>query len=621
MSVDKIVLAPVNEILGIASTNVPAYSNTNDEIFNIERHYLYGIFMGIKWQCVEYARRWLLLRKGCVFKNIRCAADIWNDINHVERVTDGKHFPLKPYPNGSPTFPQIDSFLIYSRSTEQPVGHIAVICDVGSNYIRIAEQNNKFHYWSGDYARQIPVIFKDGLYYIEDEDEIYGWMAIEDNNQLKSLDQLDLNTILSQYQEPPPKGKIERSTVPRKTDSTNISWLNKDDPAEKFFLEHYGEKFEKLNNSSSNLPYYKINFDFLLNVGAASNELHRMFLEATNRVIHDDELLTRFGIPNEFWNRIRHSWINDQNLAIAGQLDLAFDGNHLKALEYNADTASTLFECACLQKKWAEAIELPSTFTTARWLHDRLIGNWKKLNITTKVHLFIQNNEDEMLTALYMQNIMKEANIISKICLDIKQFFWKDDIIIDSDGETVQFIWKLWTWDTILQDYIDTTKNDNSTKHLNGTHPRISDIFLNDQIKVIEPLWKVITSNKGLLTILSQMYPNHTNLLNSQWNLTDQFKQTSFVKKPIVGQGGQNVTLYNPQDDSVIDETMGNFGNRHSIYQDFVSLKNNDGYYSIINSWIIRGYYAGFCVREDQSLIINNNSQIIPCCIVWEEQN
>jgi trypanothione synthetase/amidase len=174
MALNALVFAPFNQILGTASTNVPAYSNTDDERFSIERHYMHGIYMGIKWQCVEYARRWLLLRKSCTFKNVRHAADIWTEITYVERVSDGEHFPLKAHPNGSPTLPKIDSFLIYSRCTEQPVGHIAVICEVGPNYIGIAEQNNKFHYWDGEYARQIPMIYKDGLYYIEDEDPIYG---------------------------------------------------------------------------------------------------------------------------------------------------------------------------------------------------------------------------------------------------------------------------------------------------------------------------------------------------------------------------------------------------------------------------------------------------------------
>jgi glutathionylspermidine synthase len=628
MALNALVFAPFNQILGTASTNVPAYSNTDDERFSIERHYMHGIYMGIKWQCVEYARRWLLLRKSCTFKNVRHAADIWTEITYVERVSDGEHFPLKAHPNGSPTLPKIDSFLIYSRCTEQPVGHIAVICEVGPNYIGIAEQNNKFHYWDGEYARQIPMIYKDGLYYIEDEDPIYGWMEIEDDHQLKPLDESGIQTIHSQYQQPPPTGKMERCTIPQKHVGTKDSWLNKDDPAEAFFMEHYSKDFERVNNCSGLLSYYKINFDFVLNIATVSNELHGMFLEATNRVIHTDELLTRFGIPEVFWNRIRQSWINDQNLTMTGRFDIAFDGKQLKVLEYNADSASALFECAIMQRKWAEAVELPSVFTSGVRLHRVLVNNWKNMKITTRVHLLIDNNNDEMLVALYMQNAMKEVDIESKLCVGIDQLYWKDGTIIDSDGETVKLVWKSWTWDTIFQDYIDATKergfnNDHSTKNLdnlNGQHPRISDIFLHEQIKVIEPLWKVITSNKALLPVLWHMYPNHPNLLHSESNLTNELKQISFVKKPIVGRCGQNITLYGPGGDSVVAETTGDFSTRDSIYQELFPLKNDHGYHAILGSWIIRGHFGGFVVREDQNLIINNNSSIKPCCIVWEEE-
>jgi glutathionylspermidine amidase/synthetase len=220
---------------------------------------------------------------------------------------------------------------------------------------------------------------------------------------------------------------------------------------------------------------------------------------------------------------------------------------------------------------------------------------------------------------------MKEAGIESKLYVGTDKLYWKDDTIVDNDGETVKLVWKLWMWDTIFQDYIDAAKergsdNDNSTKHLNGQHPRISDILLNDQIKVIEPLWKVITSNRALLPVLWLMYPNHPYLLRSEWNLTDELKHTSFVKKPIVGRCGHNVTLYGPGGDSVLAATTGNFSNRDSIYQELFPLRNYDGYHAIIGSWIIRTSCAGFCAREDQSLIISNNSPLTPCCIIWEEE-
>ena len=188
-----------NQVLGIASSNVPAYSNGNDEHFSGESHTVHGIFTGYKWQCVEYARRWLLLRKTCTFDSIRSAADAWKELTYIKRVTDGQKFPLIAHSNGSSTLPKKGSFLIYPRNDRDlPFGHIAIITEVGRDYIRIAEQNYRFHRWSGNYARQIPLVFRDGGYYIKDHYRINGWMEIVDNDQLQPLDESSLELIRMQ---------------------------------------------------------------------------------------------------------------------------------------------------------------------------------------------------------------------------------------------------------------------------------------------------------------------------------------------------------------------------------------------------------------------------------------
>ncbi|CAF0988295.1 unnamed protein product [Didymodactylos carnosus] len=616
---------PFNQIQGIAATNVPAYSNGDDDFFSVERHYFHGIFMGFKWQCVEFARRWLLLRKSCIFKNIGCAADIWTGLTHVERVTDGQHFQLKAHANGSSQPPQKDSFLIYPRNPEQPFGHIAIICEVVPGFVCIAEQNHKFHYWSENYARQIPVVFKNGGYYIEDEDEVFGWIEIENGNQLQPLDESKMDIILKHYQRLQPIGKMQRRCISSTTITLGRSWLNMDDPAEKLFIEMFGEDIVRVNTSPENVPYYQIDHDLLLSIGSTSNELHRLFMTATEHVIHNDDLLRRFGIPDIFWTRIRHSWKNDQGSTMTGRFDLAFDGKQLKVFEYNADSASALFECAVIQDKWAKAVNLPSTFMSGFQLHRVLVKNWKHLNIKTRVHILIDTDKEELLTAFYMQNVMKEAGIDSKLCIMTDDLYWQDSTIVDNDGVLVKVVWKLWMWETVFRDYTEAqtercNKNEDQWKPVNGEHPRLSDILLNDHVRVIEPLWKVITSNKALLSVVWSMFPNHPNLLHTEWTLTNDLKQAPFVKKPIVGRCGQNVTLYQTNGDSVIDESTGKFSNRDCIYQELFPLTNYDGYYGIICSWIISGLFAGFCVREDKKLITDGDSPVTACCIVWTKE-
>ena len=71
-----------------------------------------------------------------------------------------------------------------------PYGHVAVVIEVLHSAIGITEQNFYFHYWPYRYARQIPLIFRNGLYYINDQYEVYERIEIDDNTQLQLLDQV-----------------------------------------------------------------------------------------------------------------------------------------------------------------------------------------------------------------------------------------------------------------------------------------------------------------------------------------------------------------------------------------------------------------------------------------------
>eukprot|EP01027_Heterolobosea_sp_BB2_P003115 GEZU01004718.1.p2 GENE.GEZU01004718.1~~GEZU01004718.1.p2 ORF type:complete len:127 (+),score=32.87 GEZU01004718.1:132-512(+) len=62
---------------------------------------------------------------------------------------------------------------------------------------------------------------------------------------------------------------------------------------------------------------------------------------------------------------------------------------------------------------------------------------------------------------------------------------------------------------------------------------------------MVEPTWKMILSNKGILPILWEMFPNHPYLLPAYWSLKDADPATreAHVKKPLLGREGENVTI------------------------------------------------------------------------------
>jgi glutathionylspermidine synthase len=485
--------------------------------------------------------------------------------------------------NGSPHKPKCDTFLIYQRGAEIPYGHIAVICEVQDNFIRVAEQNYHFHYWPNNYARQIPLVYRNGLYYIEDKYTIFGWMEIENNSQLQPLNQTDINLILKKYQQSKPIGKLDRCYI------SNCSSL---------CLTH--------SNVIDGL-YYKANEDFFVNISNTSNQLYRLYLQATDYVIHNNELLARFGIPKQFWSRIRRSWADKRDFDIIDHLNFKFDGKKLKLCLSKTDNALTILESAVAQEKWAQAMNVGYDFTSSFQLHGLLVRNWKRLNIKTIIHILIDNEQEEMITALYMQKIMTEAGINSKLCIMPNDLSWKNSTIVDKDGVTVKTVWKSWNWEMIFQDYADQYANDeegNGWKSVNGEHPYLSDILLNEKIRIIEPLWKSITTHAVFLSVLFTMMPNYPNISQDKLILSADSKQISTFNRSLDKQNSRDIVPYtcNTKEHFRIDDGT----------EEYFNYRPSE----TIVSWMSNGVFSGFSICNDQNQITDFKNSIIYCCIV-----
>lgn len=162
-----------------------AYSNCNgDFIFNdlnfvIPNNLSRKIKSGLKWQCVEYARRWLIENKRITFEDVEYAYQIW-DLKYGSRVDVDLQTPLIQFKNKTAkTAPQLGDLLIYS--TEFAItGHVAVIVEVGSNFLKVAEQNYFNLPWDGiDYSRRLLLSQdEEGKYRIFD-DSLIGWVRFD----------------------------------------------------------------------------------------------------------------------------------------------------------------------------------------------------------------------------------------------------------------------------------------------------------------------------------------------------------------------------------------------------------------------------------------------------------
>lgn len=161
--------------LGQTSEGVAAYSNDSSNSLAPEPCRVGNIVTGLPWQCVEFARRWLLQTRNLIFADVPLAANMWNDIDYLIPVSDDKIVPLESHPNGSQSKPVNGDLLIYSEAF-LGTGHVAVVVgsDSEAGVIQVAEQNYSNRSWPGDYSREIPLHEVDGNWWLL-EPYLNGW--------------------------------------------------------------------------------------------------------------------------------------------------------------------------------------------------------------------------------------------------------------------------------------------------------------------------------------------------------------------------------------------------------------------------------------------------------------
>jgi glutathionylspermidine synthase len=83
----------------------------------------------------------------------------------------------------------------------------------------------------------------------------------------------------------------------------------------------------------------------------------------------------------------------------------------------------------------------------------------------------------------------------------------------------------------------------------------------------------------------------------------------TFVKKPIFGREGHNVTVTAP---GLFDTAPGSYGAEGYVWQAYQPLPSFDGNHALVGSWVVDGKAAGVGMREDERRITHNNSRFVP---------
>jgi glutathionylspermidine synthase len=132
----------------------------------------------------------------------------------------------------------------------------------------------------------------------------------------------------------------------------------------------------------------------------------------------------------------------------------------------------------------------------------------------------------------------------------------------------------------------------------------------------IEPPWKAVLSNKGILPLLWQMFPGHPNLLPAYFEDDPRAAElgTSFVRKPLYSREGANVALISEGIAFAAQE--GPYGAEGFVRQAFATLRPFSKQYPVLGSWLVDHVACGLSVREDESPITGNTSRFLPHAIL-----
>lgn len=344
--------------------------------------------------------------------------------------------------------------------------------------------------------------------------------------------------------------------------------------------------------------YYEISSQEADLIYKATNELWSMCLDAVEYVIKN-KLYDKFKIPTFMIHHIERTWENDEP-SIYGRFDFAYDihTNALKMLEFNADTPTSLFETGIVQWYWKKHYfpELTDQFNS---IHEQLIESWKGIKPYLKGQVLHFSCAKETLEDLsnveYLRDTAIQAGIDTKL-IYIDDIGWTGRNFVDLEGEPIQSIFKLYPWEWMVQEEF-----------------AVQIINDGDLAQWIEPSWKMLLSNKAILPILWQLFPNSPYLLPAYYDKPAHMQH--FVKKPILAREGANVEMY--YDKEMIFSTGGEYGEEGYIYQELARLHREETGFSIIGSWVIGQESCGISFRESDMPITTDKSRFIPHIIKY----
>lgn len=352
---------------------------------------------------------------------------------------------------------------------------------------------------------------------------------------------------------------------------------------------------------------------------AATAELHRMCVAAARDVI-EHARWAELAIPPGAVPLIERSW-REQARTLYGRFDLAYDGRTPpRLLEYNADTPTALVEAAVAQWYWLQDVHPGGDQFNS--LHERLVAAWAGVvpspgalgtagplgtveslgtagplgdsggaGARPLVHFASADDPEDVATVVYLRDTAEQAGLRTAQLL-MEEIGWDAGRgrFVDLDERPIDAAFKLYPWEWMAGEAF--------AAHLAAAAPFT---------RWVEPAWKMVLSNKGILAVLWELFPDHPNLLPAFF---DEWRLEAYAKKPLLSREGANVSLV--MFGQEVAASGGDYGAEGYVYQALAPLPRFDGRVPVVGSWVVAGEPAGVGVREADGPITTNTSRFVP---------
>ncbi len=349
-------------------------------------------------------------------------------------------------------------------------------------------------------------------------------------------------------------------------------------------------------HGAGSVPYWVEDQHLVLTLKAAetledaANELHQLCLHACAEIVKRG-WWERLAIPEKAVGHIMTSWMAG-DFPLYGRFDLAWDGrDRPKLLEYNADTPTSLLEAAVIQWQWMEDVHPRSDQLNS--IHEALVERWAMLP-ENRIHFACAwDSLEDRQTIAYLAETAEQAGKTVEL-MDMSEIgFSEHGGFTDGSDQPMEKLFKLYPWEWMVEE------------------PFFEVLGL-ERARFIEPAWKMMLSNKGLLPILWELHPGHPLLLPAA-SSGDEIRRMGvgrWVEKPFFGREGAGVTLMDNGRAGFSTGTDPHAG--PLVYQKHAPLFEAGGNHFVWGLWMVGDTCRGLSARGDASPVTGNLSRFFP---------